>query len=74
MPNTNDRAISRPPATTMGSMNDTPVSRCLYTPVFSPFAVVAAAAASALFSTLASARALSRVAGACLSAMPVPQR
>jgi len=29
MPKTNDRAISSPPATTIGSMNDTPVNRCL---------------------------------------------
>ncbi|MCY1179923.1 hypothetical protein D9M73_203430 [compost metagenome] len=29
MPNTNDKAISKPPATTIGNMNDTPVSRCL---------------------------------------------
>ncbi len=29
MPNTNDKAINRPPATTIGNMNDTPVSRCL---------------------------------------------
>ena len=29
MPNTNDKAIIKPPATTIGSMNDTPVSRCL---------------------------------------------
>ncbi|CRR57688.1 Uncharacterised protein [Klebsiella pneumoniae] len=72
MPKASDRAISRPPATTIGNMNDTPVSRCLYTPRFSSLATTALAAPA--LSTCPSASARSSVARACLRATPVPQR
>lgn len=35
IPNTNDRAMIKPPATTTGSMCETPVIKCLYAPFFS---------------------------------------
>ena len=72
MPNTNDNAISSPPATTIGNMNDTPVSRCLYTPVFSDLTVPEAPVAAD--SCCPSLRAFFSVASDCLSAIPVPQR
>ncbi|CSD09428.1 Uncharacterised protein [Vibrio cholerae] len=42
IPNTKESAMIRPPATTTGSMCDTPVIKCLYTPFFSSaFSLVA---------------------------------
>ena len=74
IPNIKETAINKPPATTSGSICDTPVIKCLYTPFFSSVLVSVAALVAAPSNTFASLNDFSNSCAVFFNAKPVEVR